>query len=119
MHTLTALKEKYLAVPQEEWILQPYAGFSDGEMGYDIRVGPNYNDIILGGDRALLNYGERAFGEFIVAAHEVLPDLFLLVEVMKLYLKHMENDNPDDLDIWKHTMGQRWDIIEAILNTLE
>lgn len=79
------LRRLYKAVPQGEWALEPYAGFTSWWMGYDIRIGPNTGDVIVGADRALLGYDEREIGDLIVAMHEALPALLDVVEAAEGY----------------------------------
>ena len=95
------LRRLYAAVPQGKWALEPYAGFTSGAMGYDIRIGPNAGDVIVGADRALLDYGEREIGNLIVAMHEALPALLDAVDALRWYADtgnyHDPTDVPDHL----------------------
>ena len=88
------LRRLYKAVPQGEWALEPYAEFTSWWMGYDIRIGPNTGDVIVGADRALLGYNEREIGNLIVAMHEALPALLDAVEALRWYADE-ENYDPE------------------------
>ena len=57
--------------------------------------------------------------DLIVAMHEALPALLRMVESLRLYVRHMEQDNPDDPDQWIYLMGRRWEAIVAALAKLK
>ena len=61
----------------------------------------------------------REDADLIVAMHEALPALLRMVESLRLYVRHMEQDNPDDPDQWIYLMGRRWEAIVAALAKLK
>lgn len=57
--------------------------------------------------------------DLFVAVQRYLPELLRMVESLRLYVRHMEQDNPDDPDQWIYLMGRRWEAIEAALAQME
>lgn len=101
------LRRMYEAAPQGEWRSEP-----DRRVGYRIY---SANEI----ERNHTTAEEPETADLIVAMHNHLPQLLRMVESLRLYVRHMERDNPDDPDQWIYLMGQRWYAIEAALAKLE
>ena len=108
------LRRLYEAAPQGEW---DYDGpFDDGDKAGWIETrderGDSWPVVGIGIDRPEVI-------DLIVAMHNHLPQLLRMVESLRLYVRHMEQDNPDDPDQWIYLMGQRWYAIEAALAKLK
>ena len=121
------LRRLYKAVPQGEWALEPYAEFTSWWMGYDIRIGPNTGDVIVGADRALLGYNEREIGNLIVAMHEALPALLDVIDTLRWYADrdHYNEDGIPGIesrfapDGWLKDYGERARVAVALLKLLK
>lgn len=101
------LRRLYAAAPQGKWTCE----------------GPDFHGYrIFSADEKVLNHTLTEAVEtadLIVAMHEALPALLRMVESLRLYVRHMEQDNPDDPDQWIYLMGRRWEAIVAALAKLK